>query len=294
MTGPQTGRGHRRARGAFTLIELLVVIAIIAILIGLIVPGLGRAMYTSKEVRCLNNLKQIGFGWNVYLKEHGKFPPQGQFNWGGVDWYDDAPSGFVGGDRPVNPYIGATLHEKSRAEIFMCPLDNGAKYYGQGNLVYWFAGQSAAEDRGQTIFAQIGTSYRANEWIWTVVGKRGWQLGVPGYNQTESNTPEMAADPSKFVLVGDFGPFLAGRYSVQARTAAGVVYAWWHGEEVCTMSFLDGSVRRLRMTPGTAATSEYHFYLNPFKQPANSWVYASSASGTPQAPTHPYAYDYEY
>jgi len=301
MAAPSPERDHHRHRPdprpdrrAFTLIELLVVIAIIAILIGLLVPGLGRAIYLSKETKCSSNLKQIGFGWNVYLKEHGKFPPEGQFDWGGVDWYETSPGGIVSSERPVNPYIGATLREQSRAEIFMCPLDTGAKYFGRGDLVYSFAGQSAADDKKQTIFSQVGTSYRANEWIWTVVGKIGWQAGAPNYNQTKDNTPEMAVDPSRFVLVGDFGPFLAGRYSVQARSAVGVVYAWWHGEETSTMAFLDGSVRRLRMTPGTAATSEYHFYLNPFRQPANSWVYASSAAGTPQAPTHPYAYDHQY
>ncbi|MBL0922595.1 MAG: hypothetical protein IBJ10_10780, partial [Phycisphaerales bacterium] len=205
------------------------------------------------------------------------------------DWYEGAPSGIVSGDRPVNPYIGSNLKEKSRAEVFMCPLDNGAKYFGREDLVYWFAEQSAAEDRKQNIFAQVGTSYRANEWMWTIVGKIGWQLSAPNYNQTKSNRPEMAHDPGKFILVGDFGPFLAGRYSVAARPATGVVYSWWHGEETSTFAFLDGSVRRLRMTPGTAATREYHFYLNPFRQPANSWVYASSAAGTPPAPTHPFA-----
>ena len=63
--------GTRRARNGecrsgFTLIELLVVIAIIGILVSLLVPGVLKALESSKQASCLANLKQ----WSSALVDH--------------------------------------------------------------------------------------------------------------------------------------------------------------------------------------------------------------------------------
>jgi prepilin-type N-terminal cleavage/methylation domain-containing protein/prepilin-type processing-associated H-X9-DG protein len=61
---PVPGVGSKER--AFTLIELLVVIAIIGILAALLLPALGRATGRTRRTVCLNNLKQMGLGSQMY------------------------------------------------------------------------------------------------------------------------------------------------------------------------------------------------------------------------------------
>ena len=71
-------RGVRRETGGFTLIELLVVIAIIAILSGILIPVVNKALETARMSHCALNLRQYGIALRLFLNDSGgRFPKEG-------------------------------------------------------------------------------------------------------------------------------------------------------------------------------------------------------------------------
>jgi prepilin-type processing-associated H-X9-DG protein/prepilin-type N-terminal cleavage/methylation domain-containing protein len=62
--------------GGFSLVELLIVISIIALLIGLLLPALGRARESARGIQCLSNLRQMAIAAQAYVSvNRGYYPP---------------------------------------------------------------------------------------------------------------------------------------------------------------------------------------------------------------------------
>ncbi len=68
-------RSHRPKSLAFTLIELLVVISIIALLIGILLPALGKARESGRSAVCMSNLRNAGQGLHTYSVEGDGYYP---------------------------------------------------------------------------------------------------------------------------------------------------------------------------------------------------------------------------
>lgn len=127
----------QRTGGAFTLIELLVVVAVVALLIGLVAPGLSRARESARTVACQSNLRQLGHAWAMYANDHAEramplSDPAGGPGGTAVYWWGDQGAADRGVDHElgfVSPYLDASLGARS---VFECPNQPWGTYSPQG------------------------------------------------------------------------------------------------------------------------------------------------------------------
>jgi prepilin-type N-terminal cleavage/methylation domain-containing protein/prepilin-type processing-associated H-X9-DG protein len=114
---------HHKSGLAFTLIELLLVISIIAILAALLLPALRKSKATAQGASCLNNLKQLQLGWQLYADDHDDLLCPNKTAAGG------SPTGsWIIGDEqastsPTNIQAGVLFRYLKSIGPYHCPSD---------------------------------------------------------------------------------------------------------------------------------------------------------------------------
>ncbi|WDE98961.1 type II secretion system protein [Lentisphaera profundi] len=120
---------HRapKNRKTFTLIEILVVVAIIGILASLLMPVLGKARKTARNVLCMNNLRQLHLAIAMYADDNGGYVPDRSGLNNQVSW-DDMLSGYDGREaledeeRNGHAFLKDTYGE-NYGIIYKCPFE---------------------------------------------------------------------------------------------------------------------------------------------------------------------------
>lgn len=92
----------QRARLAFTLLEALVVVAVVAVIAALVLPLLSAGRGMANNVKCANNLRQIGAGLFAYAGDrNGALVPAAVIR-SNYFWFDE-----------LNPYMGFPQYTSS-------------------------------------------------------------------------------------------------------------------------------------------------------------------------------------
>jgi prepilin-type N-terminal cleavage/methylation domain-containing protein/prepilin-type processing-associated H-X9-DG protein len=181
---------------AFTLIELLVVISIIALLVGILLPVLGKARSAAEDMKCMTHVRTHGLAFILYATDHddqvpyhsegvpGEFnPPGGRSSdprrGGGKLWYEllvDHGAAYEKFDATISN------HNDPREGVWRCPVTevDPAVHDGVAGLASWGGGYGVASN-------VIG--YASGSSVWSDGSPRLYEI----------------REPTTLMLVGDTG-----------------------------------------------------------------------------------------
>ncbi|HEY4417506.1 MAG TPA: prepilin-type N-terminal cleavage/methylation domain-containing protein [Verrucomicrobiae bacterium] len=113
--------GNSPRMRAFTLVELLVVIAVIAILAALLLPALGKARQRAQTAGCLNNMKQLQLGYQMYGDDNNDYlPPNEAIPDQDVSWVLGNAQTDV---TTTNIQNGLIFRYNQNVKIYVCPAN---------------------------------------------------------------------------------------------------------------------------------------------------------------------------
>jgi type II secretory pathway pseudopilin PulG len=241
-------------KGAFSLIELLVIAAVISVLASLFfVSALGRARQQASESICLNNLRHLTLGWQMYVSDnHGDLPSNNdgssqpsfltssqypQWCPGRMD------SGSIPPGQPTNvawlkigqiyPYVGSPAY-------YRCPADVSTYYTG---TAFPTGGKGNPRVR----------SYSMNTWISpSTQAVTDFGLSSVPYRIYRQQTDLVVPGAANLLLLADENPYSIndpmfweqpqGSSNPPTTTEWGDIPAVWHSG-AGGLSFSDGHVQ---------------------------------------------------
>jgi prepilin-type processing-associated H-X9-DG protein len=109
------------------MVEILVVVAVVAVLTAVTLPTIRGIKQRANTIKCLNNLRQIGSAFQLYLAENkGVFPPCADYiSWRGPSWQETTNDLQFA----LNDYVGpanGTHTNNMGSKIWIC--DSAEKF----------------------------------------------------------------------------------------------------------------------------------------------------------------------
>lgn len=160
--------GKLRDRAAFTLVELLVVIGIIAVLIGILIPVLGKAREQANRAKCMSNLRTISMAIITYAQDRKSMPGPANIGIADPDTVNktavNAP--FTATEKRQQLSNGDVLQPylKNSREVYFCPsstaMREGARALSNGRLYSWCYKVNNQPDTVEPFFFGSWTSTR--------------------------------------------------------------------------------------------------------------------------------------
>jgi len=163
----QIPKSARRSVRGFTLIELLVVITIVAILISLIMVGVGRANQAGRATVCRANLRTIGLATNTYSSSNkGRLPSPRTDTPSGWTSLKTDPNDSTATTREdaANTYIGWVHTETVSGEKPEIKDDKETNFALQNGSLYNYIGGENAYKSPQDPTTRV-RSYSLNSFI---------------------------------------------------------------------------------------------------------------------------------